>query len=121
MELKEKTAIITGSGRGIGRAIALEFSRQGANVVCCARREHEVKKTVGLIEQEGGKGLAVKADVSIKEDVDGLIEQAIKTYGQVDVLFNNAAAFNAIGGIWEVTPPTWWNGIIVNLRGPMLC
>jgi len=57
MELRGKTAIVTGSGRGIGRALALEFSREGANVGCCAQSEEEIRKTVALIEKEGGHGI----------------------------------------------------------------
>jgi 3-oxoacyl-[acyl-carrier protein] reductase len=121
MDLKGKTAIVTGSGRGIGRAIAREFARQGANVVCCARREGDVKETLGLIHGEGGAGLAVKADVTDKFDVARLVSTAIETYGHVDVLFNNAASFKAYGALWEFDADAWWGDITTNVLGPMLC
>lgn len=121
MDLKGKTAIVTGSGRGIGRALAVEFARQGANVVCCARREHEVAETLSLIHAAGGAGLAVQADVTDKFDVARLVSTAIETYGQVDVLFNNAASFKAYGALWEFDPDAWWGDITTNVLGPMLC
>jgi len=121
MDLKGRTAIVTGSGRGIGRAIALEFARQGANVVCCARREAEVRETAMLAEKEGGSALAVPTDVSKKSQVDRLVQATLKVYGGVDVLFNNAAAFRALGGLWEVDRDVWWSDVTTNVLGPMLC
>ena len=121
MELKGKTAIVTGSGRGIGRALALEFSREGANVGCCARSEEEVRKTVALIEKEGGHGIAIPTDVTRKDEVEKMVKEVLEHFGQIDVLFNNAGSFQAIGGVWEVDPEVWWHDVTVNLRGPMLC
>ncbi|MHC4711862.1 MAG: SDR family NAD(P)-dependent oxidoreductase [Planctomycetota bacterium] len=121
MELEGKTAIVTGSGRGIGRAIALEFARQGANVVCCARRENEVAETVGMIEAEGGAALSVRCDVADKGEVDNLVEKAVERFGGVDVLFNNAASFRSLGAVWEVDPDEWWGDVTTNVLGPMLC
>jgi len=120
MDLKGKTAIVTGSGRGIGRAIALEFARQGANVACCARREHEVKETLDLIRKEGGSGLAAAVDVTKKADISRFVQSVIDTFGRIDVLFNNAASFKAYGAIWEFDPDAWWGDITTNVLGPML-
>ena len=121
MELNDRTAIVTGSGRGVGRALALEFARQGADVVCCARREHEIRETVALLEKEGGSGLAVPADVTKKDQVENMVAETMDRFGRIDVLFNNAGSFWAIGSVWEVDPDTWWHDVTVNLRGPMLC
>ncbi len=121
MELDGRTAIVTGSGRGIGRAIALEFAREGANVVCCARREKEVAETVAMIEAEGGAGLAVRADVSKEKDVENLAARALERFGRIDVLFNNAASFRALGAVWEVDVDDWWGDVTTNFLGPMLC
>lgn len=121
MELKGKTAIVTGSGRGIGRALALEFSRQGANVGCCARSEKEIQETVALIEKEGGHAIAIPTDITQKEQVERMIKKVLEHFGQIDVLFNNAGSFQAIGGLWEVDPEIWWHDVTVNLRGAMLC
>jgi NAD(P)-dependent dehydrogenase (short-subunit alcohol dehydrogenase family) len=121
MELKGKTTIITGSGRGIGRALALEFSREGANVVCCARSEKEIRETVALLEKEGGHGIAIQMDVTQKEQVAKMVNEVWGRFGQIDVLFNNAGSFQAIGGVWEVDAELWWHDVTVNLRGAMLC
>jgi len=121
VELKGKTTIVTGSGRGIGRALALEFARQGANVVCCARREHEIRETAEMIEKEGGRALAVTTDVTQKDQVENMVAETINQFGQIDVLFNNAGSFAALGALWEVDPEVWWHDVTVNVRGPMLC
>ena len=121
MELKGRTAIVTGSGSGVGRAIAMEFARHGANVVCCARRENLLRETVRLIEQEGGSGLAIPTDITRRDQVERTVATTLETFGQIDVLYNNAGSFRCIGGVWEVDPEAWWGDVTVNLLGTMLC
>ena len=121
MDLKDRVAIVTGAGRGIGRALALEFARSGAGVVCCARTEADIQETTALIGKEGGTCLPVQTDVSDKGQVARMVEQAMAHFGRIDVLFNNAARIPVISGLWEVDPDLWWEEITVNLRGPMLC
>ena len=120
MELDARTVIITGAGSGIGRALALEFARNGARVVCCARRKERLDETVALIEAEGGTGLAVSADVTKREDVQRMVRASLDAYGQIDVVFNNAGSFQSIAGVFEVDPETWWTDVTVNLYGPLL-
>jgi NAD(P)-dependent dehydrogenase (short-subunit alcohol dehydrogenase family) len=120
MILKDRVAIVTGSSRGIGRALAVEFARSGARVVCCARTEADLQETASLIRKEGGQCLAVPTDVSDRRQVDRLVEQTIQHFGRIDVLFNNAARIPVIDGLWEVDPDAWWEEVTVNLRGPML-
>lgn len=121
MNLKDKVVIVTGAGRGIGRALAREFARQGSFVVCCARTEEDIQETVSLIRKEYGQGLAVPTDVSDAKQVNRMVEQTVKQFGHIDVLFNNAARIPVISGLWEVDPDQWWDEVTVNLRGPMLC
>jgi len=121
MELQGKTAVVTGSSAGVGRAIAIEFARQGANVVCCARRENRLRETVDLITREGGQALAVQADVTSREDVRNVASSALDRFGRIDVLYNNAATFLAIGAAWEVDDDVWWQDMTNNVLGPMLC
>ena len=121
MKLQGRTVIVTGSGRGVGRALAVEFGRRGANVVCCARREHEIAETVRLIREEGGTGLAAPTDVISKPAVEELVSQTLEQFGAIDVLYNNAGSFGALGGVWEVDPDRWWHDVTVNLLGTMLC
>jgi NAD(P)-dependent dehydrogenase (short-subunit alcohol dehydrogenase family) len=121
MELKGRTAIVTGAGRGIGRAVALEFARQGASVVCCARTKADLEVTAALIRQEGGRSLVLPTDVSDRQQVSRMVDRTIDEFGRVDVLFNNAARIPVISALWEVDPDSWWDEVTVNLRGPMLC
>jgi NAD(P)-dependent dehydrogenase (short-subunit alcohol dehydrogenase family) len=121
MDLKGRVAIVTGAGRGIGRALALEFARQGSSVVCCARTKADIEETAALIRQEGGECLAVQTDVADKRQVNSMVDEALRQFGRVDILFNNAARIPVIDGLWEVDPDLWWDEVTVNLRGPMLC
>jgi len=121
MDLKDKTAIITGSGGGIGRALALEFARNGAKVVTCGRREHRLHETVALIEKEGGTALAVPTDITRRDAVQRLVAAALDRFGAVHVLFNNAGSFQSIAGVYELDPEVWWHDVTVNLYGALLC
>ena len=121
MELKEKVVIVTGAGSGVGRALALEFGRNGACVVAAGRRQDRIQATVTAIEAEGGTALAIQTDVTDITQVDRMVSQSLESFGQIDVLFNNAGSFAAIGAVWEVDPDLWWNDVTVNLRGTMLC
>jgi len=121
MDLRGKTTIITGSSAGVGRAIAVEFAKHGANIVCCARREDRLRETVQLIETEGGHAIAVRADLTNKDEVQNVVNAALEKFGQIDVLYNNAATLLAIGALWEVEEEAWWNDMTNNVRGPMLC
>jgi 3-oxoacyl-[acyl-carrier protein] reductase len=93
MHLQGKTAIVTGSGQGIGQAIALAFAREGAAVTVNARREHTVAETVALIEERDGRALAVPGDVSEQQVVNRLVERTLETFGRLDIMVNNAAVF----------------------------
>ena len=121
MELKERTVIVTGSGSGVGQAIAIECARQGANVTCCARRKNKIDETVAIIEKEGGKAIAVQTDITIQDQVEKMVAETVGKFGGIDVLINNAGSFQSLGGVWEVNPDEWWHDVTVNLRGPMLC
>lgn len=121
MDLKGKVVIVTGAGSGIGRALALEFGRQGASVVVVARRRQRIHETVAAIEAEGGRAMAVQADVTDIAQVDRMVSQSLDAFEQIDVIFNNAGSFAALGAVWEVDPDLWWNDVTVNLRGTMLC
>ena len=120
MELRGKTVIVTGSGSGIGRALALEFARNGANVVCAARRMARLEETVRMIEGEGGAGLAVRTDITDAGQVRRMVEVTLGRFGAIDVLFNNAGSFQSIAAVWEVDVDTWWHDVTVNLLGGML-
>lgn len=120
LKLKNKTAIITGGGRGIGRATALSFAREGADIVIAAKTESEITSVAKEIVEVGRRAIAVQTDVQIKSDVDELVEETLSTYGKVDILVNNAgvAIHNPIPKIREAD---WDLTMAVNLKGVFLC
>ena len=91
MELKEQTAVVTGASRGIGRTIAVELAKCGANVVVnYSGNEAAATETVKMCEEAGGKAIAIKADVSKTEECEAMMEQAVAEFGKIDILVNNA-------------------------------
>ena len=120
MEIKGSTVIVTGSGSGIGRVLAIKFARNGAKVVCCARRKNKLDETVALINDEGGQAIAVPTDVTEHNQVTRMIEIANSKFGAIDILFNNAGSFQSIAGVHEVDPALWWKDVTVNLYGCLL-
>ena len=119
--LKEKTVILTGAGSGIGRELALEFSRNGANVICVGRRADKLEETAALIKTENGTALVVPADVTLRKDVGNLVNVTLEKFGRIDILFNNAGSFKSLGPLWEADPDLWWRDVQTNLFGTMLC
>ena len=95
--LKDKIAVITGSGKGLGEAMALLFSREGAKIVVFDIDEPAGRETVEQIQQQGGEAIFVHGDVSNPDDAVRLIDAAVDAYGRVDVLVNNAGMSTSIG------------------------
>jgi glucose 1-dehydrogenase len=121
MKLQDKVAIVTGSATGIGRAIATEMVREGACVVIdYVGASDKADDLVHALQTVGGKAVAVAADVAEEQQVDMLVEHAVKTFGQVDVLVNNAGIEHEYPFL--DTPKAQWDKVIaVNLTGPFLC
>jgi NAD(P)-dependent dehydrogenase (short-subunit alcohol dehydrogenase family) len=115
------TAVVTGGGRGIGKAIAFELAARGAAVVVVARSADEIHSVTVEIERAGGRARAIAADVACAADVDRMIHEVERAFGAVDLLVNNAGLADPFGPTWETNPDDWWRAIEVNLRGPMLC
>ena len=91
MNLKGKTAVVTGGSRGIGRAICVKLAERGANIVTCyANSSAAAEETVKLCQEFGVTAVAVKADISVKEDIDNLLAEALKITGSIEILVNNA-------------------------------
>lgn len=90
MKLKGQTAVVTGGGRGIGRAICLVLAREGADIVIAARTEKEIRETARLVENEGRKSLAISTDVRKEEEVVNMISKAVNAFGRIDILVNDA-------------------------------
>ena len=121
MTLDGRVAIVTGSGRNIGRATALELARRGAAVVVNARANRlEAEGVVGEIEALGGKAIAAVADVGDQAQVNGMSERALEAFGRVDILVNNAG-MRAAQGVADMTVEQWRQALAVNLDAPFFC
>jgi glucose 1-dehydrogenase len=128
MRLEGRTAIVTGGASGIGRAIALRFSAEGAAVVVSDIREAPIwhrdnedeRPTARVIEEQGGKGKFHQADVSKWDDVDQLVAATVSDFGRLDIMVNSAAIFDATN-ILDTTEDDWDKLMDVNLRGQFLC
>jgi len=121
MRLEDKVALITGAGSGIGREAALLFAREGASVVVADVADDAGRKTAAEIEEAGGRAHFVHADVSRGDDVRAMVEEAEKTYGRLNVLFNNAGVFpDADGSVIDTDEDTWDFVLRVNLKGIFL-
>jgi 3-oxoacyl-[acyl-carrier protein] reductase len=121
MKLKGKVALITGGGRGIGRAIALAFAHEGATVVVASRTLSEVNETVTHLKTIGASALALKVDVSQVQDVERMVQLSIQEFGQIDILVNCAGMFGPIGPLVKNDTAKWIETITVNLIGTFLC
>jgi len=120
-KLKDKVAIVTGSGRGIGRAIALAFAREGADVVALSRTQSEVMETATQVGALGRRALALEAGVSKKEDVERVVRSTMHEFGKVDVLVNNAGILGPVGPVVDNDVEEWIRTININLIGTFLC
>jgi len=120
MLLSGKVAVITGGGRGIGRAIALKFAGEGAAIIVAARTESQVNSVAQAISDAGGRAAAVTADVAEEKDCERLIRAAEAQFGHVDILVNNAGEYGPVKPVEEITPPEWDRVIAVHLRGAYL-
>mmetsp|Transcript_19761 Transcript_19761/g.29544 ORF Transcript_19761/g.29544 Transcript_19761/m.29544 type:complete len:324 (+) Transcript_19761:114-1085(+) len=117
-KLSGLTALVTGASSGIGYESAIALAKAGANVVVGARREDRLAKLVNEIEEFGGKALAVKLDVTNAEQNDAAVTAAVKTFGQLDIVFLNAGVFSSIAKpIWETDAKTWRKNYEVNVFG----
>jgi NAD(P)-dependent dehydrogenase (short-subunit alcohol dehydrogenase family) len=121
MKLKGKVTIVTGAGRGIGKAIALAFAEEGADVIVVSRNLSEVEETAAQIKALGRRALALRADVSKKEEVACTVDSAIKEFGGIDILVNNAGIQGPIGPMVGNDIERWVETINVNLIGTFLC
>jgi NAD(P)-dependent dehydrogenase (short-subunit alcohol dehydrogenase family) len=123
MELEGKVALVTGGGRGLGRATALALAELGARVVALARSLPEVEETARLIRDEYGFGrsMAIRADVSRESDVVEAFEQVRRRWGGVDILVNNAGETGATKPIAQLSLAEWQRSMSVNMTGVFLC
>jgi NAD(P)-dependent dehydrogenase (short-subunit alcohol dehydrogenase family) len=120
MRLKDKVAIITGGGRGIGKAIALGFANQGAHIVVAARTESEVISVAEKINELGRDSLGIVCDISDENQVKNLMDMTIQHFGKIDVLINNAG-IGSMRPVYATSLESFEKVIKVNLTGTFLC
>ena len=120
MKLKDKVAIVTGAGTGIGRAIALAYVQEGAAVVLVGRTQETLAKVADEIVALGGEALVVRASVSKPPDVRRVVEDALKRFGVINILVNNAGVF-IYKGFLDLSLKDWDDTIDTNLKGIFLC
>ncbi len=120
MSIQDKVTIVTGAGRGIGRATALRFARAGARVALFSRTQETLDETLAQTRAEGREALAMQGDVAREEDVEALFQRVLEAYGRVDILINCAGVV-AVKPFAEMDARTWDRVLAVNLRGTYLC
>ena len=120
MKLAGRTAIVTGAGRGIGRAIATAFAAEGASICLAARSAPELDGVARQISDAGGRAVALPTDVRDESAVAGMVERALRAYGRVDILVT-AAGTASFGPVAESKMSDWDEILAVNLRGAVMC
>jgi len=123
MRLKDKVAIVTGGAKGLGRAFAVKMAAEGARVMVVTRKDLDnLKETVRQIENIGGQAAIFQADVSKEADTLAMAEEAVKAFGRIDILVNNAAVYDGITRkpFYEIDPAEWDLVMAVNVKGAFL-
>src|SRR5690606_3575855 len=119
--LRGKVAIVTGAGRGIGRAIAVGYARAGAAVCCAARTVAEIEETARVIRQAGGRAIAVPMDVAQLAQVEQMVAQTAEHFGGLDILVINAGVDLDKQTVEESVPADWEQTLAINLTGAYHC
>jgi 3-oxoacyl-[acyl-carrier protein] reductase len=121
LSLMNEVAIVTGGGRGIGRATAFALAREGARVVVAARTLAEIEAVAEEIRKKGGEALAIQTDVSREESVERMVENTVEAFGRIDILVNNAGVNIRPKSVIDLTREEWEWLMSINLTGVFLC
>ena len=120
MKLENKVALITGGSRGIGKAVAAAFAREGAKLTLCARSADELQQTIAELRRMKAKAEGWPCDVTMESSVKDLVHEAQRAFGRIDILVNNAGVMTRPAPMVELEVRKWDYTIAVNLRGPFL-
>jgi NAD(P)-dependent dehydrogenase (short-subunit alcohol dehydrogenase family) len=118
--LDGQVALVTGAGRGFGRAIAERFAAEGAAVVLLARSLTQLDEVAHAIQTAGGRAIGVRCDVTDAASIESAARKAEELLGPVDILVNNAGVPGPFGPLWKVSPEDWWRAQAIHIRAPML-
>ncbi|MBI4305525.1 MAG: SDR family oxidoreductase [Chloroflexi bacterium] len=121
MKLAGRVAIVTGAGRGIGKAIAAALAQEGASVVAIARSPEQIEATARDLNAGGGRAIAIRTDVSDEASVQQMVDATVRQFGGIDILVNNAAVNLPHIDVVDMDPAEWRKVVDVNLTGPFLC
>jgi NAD(P)-dependent dehydrogenase (short-subunit alcohol dehydrogenase family) len=121
MRLKNKIAIVTGGGQGIGKAIALAFAAEGASVVVAARNLANLEKTVAGITSHGGRAKAIQTDVTREAEIERMAVETVKEFGKIDILVNNSGIGGVTCPVVDLKLEDWMEVLQIDLTGSMLC
>jgi NAD(P)-dependent dehydrogenase (short-subunit alcohol dehydrogenase family) len=123
MKLKDQVAIVVGSGRGIGKAIALTFAQEGANIflVDLEKLKPELDQVAQEVSRQGGKAIAISADVTDESQVNTMVDEAVRRFGKIDILVNSAGLRGPLVPVHEITEQEWDSVHAVNLKAVFLC
>jgi len=121
MKLANKTAVVTGGGKGIGKEIALALAREGADVLIAARQSDVLEQTASEIQALGRRSLFCVTDVSDESQVEKMVNTALDLFGHIDILVNNAGVTGPTAAITNVTRDAWDEVMAINLTGAFLC
>jgi NAD(P)-dependent dehydrogenase (short-subunit alcohol dehydrogenase family) len=119
--LRDKVAVVTGGGTGIGKSIAVLFAREGARVSICGRTPETLEETAGLIRRDGGDVLAIRCDVSDSRAVRSMVAQTVQRFGRIDILVNNAGVRATICTVLELSEDEWQRTVDIDAKGSWLC
>jgi NAD(P)-dependent dehydrogenase (short-subunit alcohol dehydrogenase family) len=121
MRLQDKVAIITGGGKGIGRAISLAFASEGAAVVMAARTLSKMEETAEEIRAQKGTAQVIQTDITDEKQIEHMVAETIKAYGKIDILVNNSGIAGPTAPVVDMALDQWNEVLAIDLTGSMLC